>query len=424
MLFIVFFVGFLLGLSVCFGFFYFRRKPDFLNNTGAAEELLKERVSNLETENKSLLKSLRQIENEKISQETENRLLKEQKKDLELLHEKLQKDFENLANKIFEKKHSQFRESSEKAISLLLTPLKEKISDFQKRVELSHSEDIKHRTSLITELKHMTNVHEKMSEETKNLTHALKGDTKVQGDWGEFALRLVLERSGLRNGKEYIEQGAGLDLKGEDGVRKKPDFIISLPDDKHIIIDAKVSLTHYSRFLSSKNSEAKSKELKSFLQSLKNHIKDLSGKQYTVNKRLTQPDFVLLFFPIEGALSLAIDQDDSLFSYAWERSIAIVSPSTLFATLRTVASLWKMEQQNRNAKEIADEGARLYEKFIGFLQDFQNIEVNLDKAKNSYHEALRKMRDGRGNLISRAEKLKALGITSQKEVPPSLSEGR
>ena len=254
-----------------------------------------------------------------------------------------------------------------------------------------------------------------MSLETINLTRALKGDVKAQGNWGEIVLEKILENSGLREGEEYISQGRNLKLKDETGKAQKPDIIVNLPDHKKIIIDSKVSLTHYERYVSSE-SDSREIELKSFIESITGHLKDLSSKSYQLNDKLLSPDFVLMFFPIEGAFSLALQKDPKIFQWAWERSIIIVSPTTLLATLKTVHSIWRQEKSNKNAQLISQESGKLYDKMAIFLEDMHKVGDSIKKTESIYQQAYSKLSTGRGNIISRLDKIKTLGAKAQKSI--------
>ena len=275
------------------------------------------------------------------------------------------------------------------------------------------------RNSLKGEIKALVTLNKQISEEANNLAKALKGDSKKQGNWGEIILEKVLERSGLQKGSEYEMQ---VSMTSEDGKRVQPDAIIYLPDKKHIVIDAKVSLVAYEAFVNAPTDEEREKNLQAHVISVKNHIKGLSEKNYQALGQLNTPDFVLLFMPIESSFSLAVQADNELFNYAWERKIVIVSPSTLLATLRTIASIWKQERQTRNAIEIAKQSGELYDKFVGFLTDLVEVGKKMDATKKSYEEAMNKFSTGKGNLIRRAETIKELGAKTTKDIPQPLIE--
>jgi DNA recombination protein RmuC len=373
------------------------------------EELKKER--NRVTD---LLSSLSRIEeNNKNLKEK----LTEQKGEIEELQEKFTKEFENLANKIFEEKGNKFTEQNKERLNEILNPLKEKISDFEKKVEESNKESIRGHASLKEQLQMLKDLNQQVTQEAKNLTEALKGQSKTQGNWGEFILESLLEKSGLVKGREYSIQES---ITSESGKRFQPDVIVKLPEDKSLVIDSKVSLVAYEKFVSSDTEEEKQLALREHINSIRSHIKNLSGKNYQNLYRLESLDFVLMFMPIEPAFALAVQRDASLFSEAFEMNIVIVSPSTLLATLRTIASIWRQENQNKNALEIARQSGALYDKFVGFVEDLVNIGKKIDDSKSSYVDAMKKLTDGSGNLVRRVEKIRQLGAKTSKSLPKPL----
>jgi DNA recombination protein RmuC len=256
-----------------------------------------------------------------------------------------------------------------------------------------------------------------MSTETQNLTKALKGEIKTQGNWGELILENILDRSGLRKGDEYVIQGTDLDLRGEDGQILRPDVVVNLPDNKHLIVDSKMTLVAYEQYSSSETMEDQERTGKLHLESLKKHVDGLSEKKYYSADKLLSPDFVILFMPLEPAFALAFKLKPEIFQYAWERNVAIVSPTTLLATLRTVAALWKQDRQEKNALEIAKRGGLLYDKFAGLLKDLQNLGEKLSAAQKAHEEVVKKVTDGRGNLLDQVEDLKRLGAKTEKSLP-------
>ena len=330
--------------------------------------------------------------------------------------EKLELKLKEISQQIFEEKSKRFREDSLRGMELILNPFREKMTDFQKKVEEMHLTDTKDRLKLQTEIERIVLTSQKMSLETENLTRALKGDVKVQGNWGEMILERILEASGLREGEEFILQGKDLKLKDEDGKHQMPDVIINLPENKHLVIDSKVSLVSYERYMSENHEE----DLSGFLDSLYAHIKGLSQKNYQGLEKLSTPDYVMLFIPIEGAFMLAMQKDRELFTYAWEHNIVLVGPSTLLATLRTVSSLWKQERQTKNAFEIARQAGALYDKFVGVAQDFEQIESQLKRVGDSFDHLKSRMLNGKGSLASRMENLRELGAKNTKTLPQSL----
>ncbi len=345
--------------------------------------------------------------------------LEENKAEVEQLQEKFIKEFENLANKIFEEKSSKFTEQNKANLDQILKPLSEKIKDFENKVEESNKESIDRNAALRQQLSSLKEMNLQMSQDAQNLVKALKGDTKAQGDWGEIQLERILERSGLRKGEEYSVQESFTD---ESGSRKRPDVIINLPEEKKIIIDSKVSLVDYERFVSAEEDDQKNIHLKAFINSVKRHIKDLSDKEYQNLFQEESLDFVLMFIPIEPAFSMAIQFGESLYVDAYDKNIIIVSPSTLLATLRTIANIWKQEYQSRNVIEIAKQSGALYDKFVGFVDDLIDVGNRMDQAKNSYEGAMKKLSEGSGNLVKRAEKIKGLGAKTTKSLPPKIVE--
>ena len=337
------------------------------------------------------------------------------------LEEKFSLQFENLANRIFDEKTDRFKKESQEGLGNLLNPLRERLQEFQKKIDDSFGAQVKVQISLKKEIEHIISVNEKMSQQTENLTKALKGDVKAQGNWGEVILEKILESSGLRKGTDYIVQGTSLVLRHvEDGSLIKPDVIIMLPEDKHIIVDAKVSLTAYERYCGTEDAGERVRYLKEYLLSIRAHVNGLEQRRYQDTEKLGTPDFVLMFMPIEGAYSLAMQEDASLHSYAWDKKIVIVCPSTLFATLKTIDSVWKLERQNRNAQEIARQGGGLYDKIVGFVEEMQELGSKINATQKVYDEAFKKLSQGQGNIIKRTQDLKALGVKSSKNLPKEL----
>jgi DNA recombination protein RmuC len=326
--------------------------------------------------------------------------------------EKLEFRLKDISQQIFEEKSKRFREDSLRGMELMLNPFKEKMTEFSRKVEEMHLTDTKDRLKLHSEIERIVSTGQKMSQETENLTRALKGDVKLQGNWGELILEKVLEASGLREGEEFTLQGKDMKLKDQDGKHQMPDVIINLPEGKHLIIDSKVSLVSYERYVNDGTEE----DLSNFLDSLHEHIKGLSKKSYHELEKLVTPDYVMLFVPIEGAFTLSMQKDKELFNFAWERSIVIVSPSTLLATLRTVSSLWKQEKQTKNAIEIARQAGALYDKFAGVAEDLDQMQSQIRKVGDSFDTLKGKMLTGRGSLASRMENLKDLGAKSTKSL--------
>jgi len=341
--------------------------------------------------------------------------LNNQKGEIENLQNRLTTEFENIATKILKERSDEFSLSNHKNLSEILNPLKERIQLFEKKVDETYDKELRDKVSLREEVRKLTELNTRVSQEANNLTKALKGDVKKQGNWGEVILERVLERSGLTKGQEYEREEV---VDGADSSVQRPDVIIHLPDNKHIIVDSKVSLVAYERFVSAETDEHRVIHLKDHINSLRSHVKLLSEKNYQNAQNLNTPDFVLMFLPIEASFSVAVQGDGEIFSYAWERKIVIVSPTTLLATLRTITSIWKQENQTKNAQEIARLSGSLYDKFIGFAEDMAKIKVNIDRTSGAYDDAMKKMRDGNGNIIRTAEKIKELGAkTGNKSLP-------
>ncbi|MFW6309495.1 MAG: DNA recombination protein RmuC [Prolixibacteraceae bacterium] len=344
-----------------------------------------------------------------------------QKAQLEEIQKKFTSEFENIANKILEKNSEKFTAANQKNIGEVLNPLKEKINLFEKKVEDTYQKGLKDQTDLRAELKKLHDLNTRISEEASNLTKALKGDVKKQGNWGEVVLERILERSGLNEG-EYGYQKQFSDTT-ENGKRILPDVVINLPDQKHIVIDSKVSLVAYERAVNAATEEERTERVKEHLVSLKAHVKGLSEKHYQLARKLNCPDFVLLFIPVEASFSLVVQEDQEFFSYAWERNVVIVSPSTLLATLRTIASIWQQENQTRHALEIARQSGALYDKFVGFVNDMEGMGRSLDSTRKNYDQAMSKLHTGTGNLVGRAEKIRKLGAKATKKLPQKILNG-
>jgi DNA recombination protein RmuC len=345
--------------------------------------------------------------------------LTEERKQLEELEVKFQKEFENIANKILKQNTLEFNQSSTKNMSDLLNPLKEKLLNFEKKVEDTYKQGLKDQTDLKAELKKLHDLSLALDKDAKDLTRALKSDTKKQGNWGEVILERVLERSGLIKDQEYYLQ---FSAKSEEGSTFRPDVVINLPEEKHLVIDSKVSLTAYTEYAASETDIQRDAALKRHLDSMKKHVKELSEKNYSALLGINSPDFVLMFLPIEPAFGVAVQADNELFNFAWQRKVVIVSPTTLLATLRTVASIWKYEKQSQNALEIARRGGLLYDKFVSFVKDFETVGTSLNRASSVYQEAHKKLTSGRGDLISQAEQLKVMGVTTKKSLPTEFLE--
>ncbi|CAL2103019.1 DNA recombination protein RmuC homolog [Tenacibaculum sp. 190130A14a] len=366
-------------------------------------------------------KEFSSIELARKNEELKNLQLKlnENKEEVGKLQEKFTKEFENLANKILDEKSNKFTEQNKKNIKEILNPLQEKIQTFEKKVEDTQKESISMHSALKEQLLGLKELNAQMSKETINLTKALKGDSKTQGNWGELVLERVLEKSGLEKDREYFVQQS---FVNDDGKRIMPDVVIHLPDNKKMIVDAKVSLTAYEQFVNSDDDLEKERFLKEHIGSLKRHVEQLSEKKYEDIYKIESPDFVLLFVPIEPAFAVALAEDNTLYNKAFEKNIVIVTPTTLLATLRTIDTMWNNEKQQRNALEIARQAGALYDKFEGLLKDLINIGKKIDGTKADYSAAMNKLVEGRGNLITSVEKLKKMGAKAKKALPPTIIE--
>ena len=359
-----------------------------------------------------------QISKYEVEMENLHQKNSEQKAEVEKLQEKFTKEFENLANKILDVKSEKFTRQNKENIENILNPLKEKIKTFEDKVEKSQKENISIHSSLKEQLLNLQSQNLKITQEAENLTKALKGDSKMQGNWGELVLERVLEKSGLEKDREYSVQQS---FTREDGSRVLPDVIINLPDGKKMVVDAKVSLTAYERYINAEE-ELQEKYLKEHISSIKTHVDQLSSKKYEDLYEMESPDFVLMFIPIEPAFAIAINNDNSIYNKAFEQNIVIVTPSTLLATLRTIDSMWNNEKQQRNAIEIARQAGALYDKFEGFITDLTKVGKKMDEAKTEYKGAMNKLVEGRGNIISSIEKLKKMGAKAKKSLPDKYLE--
>ncbi|MBD1423236.1 DNA recombination protein RmuC [Sphingobacterium chuzhouense] len=341
-----------------------------------------------------------------------------QQEEMQQLRKQFHLEFQHMANVILEEKTQKFTAVNQQHLDQILTPLKEKIKTFEEKVERTYQQEAAERNVLKGVVEQLMQQSMLIKNEANNLTRALKGDSKKQGYWGEIILERVLERSGLIKDQEYRLQA----VFDEDNSRKIPDAIVLLPDDKHLVIDSKVSLTAYERWVNEEDEVEQVQYLRQHVQSIESHIRQLSAKNYQDLYGIHSPDFVLLFMPIESALSVAIKEKSDLFSNAWDRRVVIVGPSTLLATLRTIASVWVQERQNRNVLEIAKEAGLLYDKFVGFLNDMQQLETHLQRASEKHQEAMRKLSAGTGNVIKKVENLKQLGAKANKQIDPKYLE--
>lgn len=420
-------IGIALGFGI--GFLLLRNQSalklsDLLSQKNVADEkannllIQKQKLESDTAAQQQIILSLTS-ENSSSKNKLENldKRLAEQKTEFENLQEKFTREFENLANRIFEEKGKTFADQNKKNLDQLLKPFQENIKDFEKKVNEAYDKELRDKISLREEVKKLYELNTKISQEANNLTKALKQDTQKQGSWGEKILERILEQSGLKKGVEYETQFV---TTNQDGATIKPDVIIHLPDDKHIIIDAKVSLVAYERFVNTDEDIERKNYLRDHINSVRSHVKLLSDKNYYTAQGLQSPDFILLFTPIESSFSIAIQNDAELFNYAWEKRIVIVSPTTLLATLMTVSSLWKIESQNKNAMEIARLSGSMYDKLEGVIAELIKVGKSIQTTDDQYKSAMSKLYEGSGNVIKTAEKIKTLGAKATKSLPQSL----
>ncbi|MCL3779768.1 DNA recombination protein RmuC [Prolixibacteraceae bacterium JC049] len=377
-------------------------KEEALAKVSEEKLILTNEITRLETEQKGWQEKLHQ-----------------QEKELKRLQEQLTTQFENIAQRILKENSQELSATNQQKLKEVLSPLKEKITTFEKRVEETYEKSLKDQTDLKAELKKLGDMNLQIGQEARNLTRALKGDVKKQGNWGEMILERILEQSGLTEGREFKREQVDSNSAGSN---IRPDVVIHLPDNKHIIIDSKVSLVAYERWVAAESVEEKQQAIKEHLLSMRTHIKELGKKHYQTAGKLNTPDFVLLFIPIESSFGAAIEADKDLFSFAWEQKVVLVSPSTLLATLRTIASIWQQENQTKNAIEIARQGGALYDKFVLFVKDLEKIGSNIDTLRKSYDSAFNKLSIGTGNLMRRSEKLRELGAKVSKELPQQYTD--
>ncbi len=391
-----------------------------LNQTHLANEELKQNLNKLEQSREEIRREKELLTSELAIRNTEFENLQQlnlkRDEEIELRQEQLRKDFELLATKILDEKSEKFTLQNKENIKNILTPLQDKIKTFEEKVDLTQKESISMHSALKEQLLGLKDLNQQMTKETTNLTRALKGDSKMQGNWGELVLERVLEKSGLEKDREYfVQQSFSL----PDGSRVLPDVVLHLPDQKKMIIDSKVSLTDYERFVNAED-EDKSPFLKAHVNSIRKHVDQLSEKNYQDLYDIESPDFVLMFIPIEPAFAIVVNEDNSIYNRAFEKNIVIVTPSTLLATLRTIDSMWNNEKQQQNAIEIARQAGALYDKFEGLMADLIGVGKKIDATKTDYNAAMNKLFEGKGNLINSVEKLKKMGAKAKKALPEAI----
>ena len=433
-----------IGLIVIagFGILFYKQKPKSQDTSAAETETLRKQAEALNAakitaeersrilehqaqaqqlvlkEKESLINDLNvQLSRKTTENEGLNEKLSTLKKDIENLQENFRNEFKNLANDILEEKTKKFTEQNRSKLDEILKPLSEKIRDFEKKVEDTYDKESKQRFSLEKEIKNLAELNQQISKEANNLTHALKGQTKTQGNWGEIILESILEKSGLVRDREYSVQAS---YTNEQGKRLQHDVIIAYPGGRSLVVDSKVSLLAYERYASAETKEEQDKALRDHLLSVRTHIAELSSKNYQDLYQLKGLDFVILFMPVEPAYLIAMQAEPDLWSYAYERRVLLISPTNLIAVLRMISNLWRVEYQNKNAIEIARQSADLLDKFVGFLEDLEDVGRKLESTRQSYDASMNKLSTGKGNLIRRAEKIKELGAKPSKEIPKTL----
>ncbi len=389
------------------------------------QQYMKEKVTGMEEETLALERHIKEREAEIIHLTRElavattnhknlKEKLEEQKSEISNLHDRFRIEFKNLANEILEEKSKKFTEQNKSNLDQLLKPLGEKIRDFEKKVGEVYDKEAQQRFSLKEEVKRLAELNLKISADAENLTRALKGDSKSQGNWGEMILESVLERSGLAKDREYIVQPS---FQGEDGRRMQPDVVVTYPGNRSVIIDAKVSLTAYERLVDASSPDLREKYLKEHLNSIRNHVSELSNKNYLDIYQVQSLDFIMLFLPVEPAYMVAIKEDPEIWNYAYDRRILLISPTNLLAALKMIASLWRQEYQNKNALEIARQSGDLLDKFYALLSDLNDLGNRLKLTQKSYDDAINKLSEGKGNLIRRAQRIEELGAKTKKNLP-------
>jgi DNA recombination protein RmuC len=371
----------------------------------------------LNRERNTVLELSKELASSQVAQSAAQEQIRQNQALLEEAQKRLKVEFENLANRIFEEKSNSLASQSQSKLGSMLTPLQQQITEFRQRIDTIYTQDSADRVALKAQIESLTLLNQQVTQEANNLTLALKGQSKTQGNWGELILETILERSGLVKGEEYEIQ---VSMTTPDNRRLQPDVVIHLPENKHLIIDSKVSLTAYERYCSAETASEKTAALAAHLDSIRGHIDELSRKDYPSLYQIDSPDFVLMFLPIEPAFSLALQNNNDLYTIAFERKIILVTASTLLATLRTVAQLWKQEKQTRNAIEIARQSGALYDQFVRFLESLEEIGNTLGKTNRAYEEAMARLKTGRGNLVKRVEDIRKLGAKASKTLPANL----
>ena len=422
MQFLYYSVAFLAGAALTWALLKLRvqaQQAVLIERCAAAERTQSETKQTLEAARLQILDLNTRLAKADADLQNANTRMQEYARDFEAMQNRLKTEFENLANRILEEKSSKFTAQNQNNLEQLLGPLKTQIGEFKTRVEHVYNTETADRSALRQQIDSLKDLNQKINEEAKNLTLALKGDSKAQGNWGELILEKVLESSGLKKGTEYVVQNS---LKTDEGKTVRPDVIINLPENKHFIIDSKVSLTAYEQYCSSENSDDQKVLLKEHIKSVRKHVDELAAKKYHDLYQINAPDFVFMFVPVEPAFSLALRSDGNLFIDAFERKVILVTPTTLLATLRTVDQIWKQELQTRNALEIARKSGDLYDKFVLFYTSLEKVNSKLNETQTAFKDVFDDVKTGRGNLIKRVEDIKKLGIKASKELPPNVMQ--
>ena len=407
------FVGAIVAVVV---YFFLNKNIEMLESDNSA---LRQELSARQAEATTLVR-----ETERLRAEADNTAerLTEQRKEITALHEELNKEFRLLANEIFDDKSRRFAQLNEERLQTILDPLKENLNKFEKKIDETYNQETREKAALRKELEQIININRQMSDDAQKLTDALKGDKKMQGNWGEMQLEQILEKSGLEQGVHYTKQGA---YQNEEGERVIPDYVIHLPQGKNYIIDSKVSLVNYERFFNAEGDEQKAYYFNEMVRDIKKHIDGLSKKSY--HTLTNTPDFVFMYFAFESALFAALQREAGLFDYAFKRNIILVSTTTLLASLRTVSFIWTQEKQRQNITEIAKLGGQLYDKFVGFLENMTKVGKSLESAKDTYQDAMNQLIKtnangsyNAGTIVGQAEALRRLGATPSKQIPQAI----
>ena len=399
------------------------REQEKLSALSRQEQLLEKRLAELDSRSAQLQAQLSDVQS-RLATEQEARQQEQRSADEKLAvinesREQLLKEFENLSQKIFEQKTKQFSEQSQQGINALLNPFREQLDGLKKKVEDVYVSDAKDRASLQAQIGELHKLNQQMSAEAHALTTALRGEKKKQGNWGELVLETVLEKSGLREGEEFVREQS---LNDDQGKRYRPDVIINLPDDKHIIVDSKVSLNAYTDMVNAETDAERSQYARQHVEAIRQHIRTLSEKAYQQLEGLNSPDFVFLFMPVEPAFMAAFEQDDTLFNEAFERRIVVVTPTTLLATLRTVASIWAIERRNKSTEKLADQAGKIYDKLVIVAERMETMGRQINTVQSTYDDTWKALKGGRGNLINQADQFRKLGVRAKKEMAKSLVE--